>query len=182
MTCKSLEFEEELTNSINMTELVQGKQDDIWERSLTIDNDGYFNFYKANEIAKMILDKLDFWYIDTLMINTSVYWCGMLTAEPWDELGCSEETIANWINEYHLEIVLDKTNNCIIRFKNNSKSPLYRFFRKYRDGYGENISYSLDSIFMKIKQHMEYLLDYKTQDYGTWEELELDDNIEDWEE
>lgn len=105
---------------------------------------------------KKVLDELDFNEYDYMFVSNS-YWCGILTAVPFNEIteNRSEEDVLNLIKEFHTKIeIVD--GEYIIRFVNPSKSPLYRFFNKYKkDGYGWNVPYSINGCFQKIQEYLE---------------------------
>ena len=113
----------------------------------------------------LIEDDADFWNINHIS-DFGFYWCGCLTLEPWCELELEEETILNQIVKYHVVV----GDDCVMRFANNPKSPLYRFLLKYRDGWGGNIPHSINAMLYRL--HVWLLKQIEDADrYGSWTQL-----------
>jgi hypothetical protein len=158
---------------------------DISEMTLEIENEiaeindfqYQFSFGSTEDIFRNIseiLNDADFYDIETISSygNPVFYWCGVLTAEPWCDLQMEEEEILNLILQDFINVMYDNEGNVIIGFHNNSKSKLYRFFLKYRDGYGLNIPYSINTMLEKLSNWIKKELSDNTGEYskiGTWE-------------
>lgn len=114
------------------------------------------------------LKELDFNDYD-YMFTTACYWCGILTAEPFDRLmfNYTEEDILNIIKDYHLELIEKESNHLFIRFKNPTKSPLYRFFNQHKvDGYGLNVPYSVNGLINKVEEYLKKDMSENLEHYG----------------
>lgn len=123
--------------------------------------------------------KIDF-YHQNIINDYGVYWCGVLTAEPFDCLmeQYTEEDILNLIKNHHL-IMSQTDNGLVIQFKNPTSSPLYRFFNKHKeDGFGENIPYSVNGLINKLENILQKELSENLEYYGEW----ILDEVEDEEE
>ena len=154
---------------------------DIYETILDIENDfderndynWQISFGSEKDIVSMLEDvisEMDFYNVDYITRYGSWYWCGVLCEEPWCELGYyDEEYILNLIVKYH--IIVNNNHGIFITFKNNTQSPLYRFFLKYRDGYGGNIPHDINSVLYNIKKFVKAYLEKNGDRYATYEEV-----------
>lgn len=162
---------DQLRNDIRSEELIGSLVEPI-EEALLQDNEQY-SMGSSSKIAstlQSIMDKIDFWDIDYIQRYGSVYWCGILTAEPFGELDDSEENILNLIKEHHLMVKDHKKTGVFIEFIPNTKSPLYRFFYRHRDGYGLNIPASVNLLIRTIVLHMKRVITDSPDAYGAWED------------
>lgn len=143
------------------------------ENKLAELNDYNFQFsFGSDEDIKRILSELleesDFYNID-IVNDYGFYWSGILFEYPFSELNQAEETVLNMIKNDFLFI--DDSNEGIkLSFKNNSKSKLYKFFYKYRDGAGENIPTAINNMMRKLKKWMLEKINKNPDSYGTWYE------------
>jgi len=166
---KPLEFEKDI-NPINAYQIFLDIENEIAEIN---EYDWQFSFGDESNLVAVIQDvikKIDFYNIDTITRfgNPVFYWCGMFTLEPFDQLEMEEEDIANLIVKYHLKI--DTSDGILIKFVNNSKSPLYRFFRKYNDGFGLNVPTSINTVLDRAEKWMKGYINDNMERFGEWEE------------
>jgi hypothetical protein len=142
-------------------------------------NDGEcgFSFGDDDEILRIsteIFNELNFYNVQYVQEygKPTWYWCGILCEFPWEELNMEEETILNLIKKYHL-CVIKKDDKIYIEFNNPTKSPLYKFFYKYRDGYGENIPHNINSIIHFFNKYLKAKLIKDPERYGNFYENEV---------
>lgn len=134
-------------------------------------SDPEYQFVLHEEFDVLVNEKLkelDFNDYD-YMFRTNSYWCGILTAEPFDSLmiNYTEEEVLNIIKDYHLEIMSEDNNHWFLKFKNSTKSPLYRFFNKHKvDGYGLNIPYSINCLINKVEEYLQEDMNENLEEYG----------------
>lgn len=152
----------------NISSMICDIEEDIRDRN----NYEYdFSFGSDGDICNTIykiLEKIDFNNLD-LIHDFGGYWCTCLTEEPFNEICESkytEEEFFNLVKEHHLRIKSGKDLELVLYFKNNSKSPLYRFFLKHKDGYGGNIAYSITAGLNKLWKAIQKELRNNADDYG----------------
>lgn len=128
---------------------------------------------KILRIATEIFNELDFYNVQYVQEYGKPvwYWCGILCALPWGELNMEEETILNSIKKYHL-CVIKKDDKIYVEFNNPTKSPLYKFFYKYRDGYGSNIPCNINEIIQFFNKYLKAKLIKDPERYGKFYENE----------
>jgi len=173
MKSSALKFLKDI-ETINISQITLDIENELAEIN---DYNCQFSFGSDDDIFKNvteILNDANFYDIDTItrIGNPCFYWCGVLTAEPWCDLQMEEEEILNLILQDFIDVMHDEKGNVIINFHNNSKSKLYRFFYKYRDGYGLNIPYSINDMLRKLEKWIIKELNDNTGEYskiGTWE-------------
>jgi hypothetical protein len=149
----------------------------LWEYGEELEelnnHDYQFSFNHNNFLVKQIreliktIDFFDFNYI----YDYGVYWCGCLMSEPWGDLDMDEETILNLLLHKHTEVYLVGENSIHTRFMMNEESPLHKFFLKYCDGYGQNISASYKSMRRKALDRMMKKIKDDLERYGDWIEI-----------
>lgn len=104
------------------------------------------------QLMKYVKEELDFYHLE-FGINTAVYYCGILTAVPFDELAetdMSEEDILNHFKDHHL-----KVEGKVLSFQYNPESPINDFLLKYKkDGYGWNVPSGIDQTFEVIEREL----------------------------
>lgn len=138
----------------------------------TYNSDWQFQLDK-NWIEKLEdkLKELDF-YSHNYISDYGVYWCGVLTLEPFDRLENTigrEEDILNEIKNHHLKMEYNNEEGVILRFYNPTSSPLYRFFNQHKeDGFGQNVPYSVNALLYKIEKFLKYELETNITYYGEW--------------
>jgi hypothetical protein len=139
--------------------------------------DWQFSFGNSKDIVKhikAILEKADFREIDSISSygQPVFYWCGCLTAEPWQDLEMEEEDILNAIVKHHLFIDDDAENGIRIVFRANLESPLQKFFTKNSNGYGLNVPYGINSMLHFLGKWIKTQLNENLDRYGSWEQNE----------
>lgn len=126
-------------------------------------------------ILRQKLDLLDF-HSYQYINDYGVYWSGVLTQDPFDDLydrHDSEESILNEIMHHHIRIVHEDGVN-YLKFDNPSTSPLYDFFKTYeKSGCGGNIPYSLNGLLTKLEDYLKKDFARNMSEYGTWNILQL---------
>jgi hypothetical protein len=157
-------------NSYNISDMICNIEEELREIN---NHDWDFSFGgddSITETIKRILSEADFNNID-LLHDFGCYWCTCLTSEPFEGTRwADEESFLNNVKDYHLAIRQDIEKGLILYFKNNSKSPLYKFFLKHRDGYGGNIAYSINAGLNKLWKYIKKDLRKNADNYGTWYE------------
>jgi len=166
-TKRGIEFYDEI-KPINVSKMIEEIQENHAERN---NYDWFWTIGDEKEVVKVverIIEEADFYNID-YMFTSKCYWCGILTADPWNELNMSEEETLNLIAHNHIKVTTDK-DGISLTFYPNTKSPLYKLFRKYPDGYGENISSGINGVIRKLRDFINKRLSEHSDDYGTWTE------------
>ena len=161
---QTLKFIDELI-TINAVDLVHKIERDVAEFNghewiLTFGNNNDI-IYKVNEIIDNI-DNYDWAYIMHKHISMMPYY----PLYPWLDISDNEDTITDILLEHHIRV----NKNGIVEFYNHTKSPLYRFFLKYRDGYGGNISYSINTVMQTLEKLIEDVMldEYYIERNGKW--------------
>lgn len=130
------------------------------------------------EEIKNALKELDFHRYD-YFFRSETYWCGILYAEPFGSLmeHYGEEEILNIIKDEHLKLVWTD-EGLVLQFYNPTKSPLYRFFNKHKeDGYGLNVTTSVNELIGKVKQFLRTELSEQLESFGVWEPVEMEEDV-----
>lgn len=128
-----------------------------------------FSFGDYSDIVSLVktaLERADFYIIEHIS-DWGFYWCGCLTAEPWGDLHAGEEWILNLLVKHHMVVRRDD-KGVFLGFKNPTKSPLYRFFLKHRDGYGGNVAAGIGSMMYHLVEWMVKCWNSDLDRYGTW--------------
>lgn len=129
----------------------------------------YDNWVKRLQTTLEEFDFYDYHYLQ----GGHAYWCGILTAEPFDSLlnkYGDEESILNEIKNHHLQFIERQNGEVLLQFINPTKSPLYRFFNRYKeDGYGDNIPYSINQLMNTIEKYLTEKLINELDEYGEWQ-------------
>jgi hypothetical protein len=121
------------------------------------------------DVLEEKLHKLDF-FEHNYISDYGSYWCGVLTLEPFDTLTekYTEEEILNLIKNHHFAM-LHTNDGTVLRFQNPTSSPLYRFFNKHKeDGFGLNVTYSVNGLLSKIESFLKSELETNLSNYGEW--------------
>lgn len=131
------------------------------ERELLELNDGewewrFFSPEKIKPMLEEVIDQIDFYLIDYIF-DYGVYWCGILTLEPWCELDRCEETILNELLRKNTELVVSN-DELILRYKENPESFCHKIFEKYPDGFGGNIEASFNGVLNRVEKIIEKTL------------------------
>lgn len=164
-------------NAINISEIISESLDNIlelnnYEWGIVLNSDW-------TELLAKTIANINFWNLETIT-DYGTYWCGVLTAEPFDSLERfgEEEDILNLIKNHHFHLVT--TDNVLeLKFKNPTSSPLYRFFNKHKeDGYGGNVPYSVNVLLNKIENFIKMELSNNILKYGELESTLVDDEEE----
>ncbi|WCK57267.1 hypothetical protein PP175_29185 (plasmid) [Aneurinibacillus sp. Ricciae_BoGa-3] len=116
------------------------------------------------------ITKLDFHEYD-YYFRTTTYWCGGLYAEPFGSLlkKYTEKEILNIIKDEHLKLV-NEEYGLVLRFHNPTKSPLYRFFNKYKEyAYGGNVTASVQDLLSKVQKYLKNEFETNLEAYGDWQ-------------
>lgn len=161
---KTLQFTDELM-TINAVELVREIEREVAEQNgyqwiLTFGSDNDI-IYKVNEI----IENIDDYGWDYIMYNT-IKLIPCYPLYPWIDISDNEDTITDILLEHHIRV----NKNGIVEFYNHTKSPLYRFFLKHRDGYGGNIPYSINAVMMMLEKLIEDVMldEYYIERNGKW--------------
>ena len=165
----------EQIQDLNVTDLLLDIVDQGFEADWQFNLDT--NWDKKVEKA---LNDLDFHQYD-FYFTSNTYWCGILYADPFGSLmyRYTEEEILNIIKDQHLKLVWEEAG-LILRFFNPTSSPLYRFFNQHKeDGYGLNVTTSVNELVRKIKQYLEQKLSANLDSYGKWELVESEQEEDD---
>lgn len=121
------------------------------------------------EIIEERIRSLDY-HSHGYITGSHVYWSGILTLEPFDDLydrfDC-EEAILNAIKDNNLK-VSSSPEGLKVEFHNPHTSPLYEFFNTYKDGFGGNIPSSIQGLLSNIEKFLKEDIIENTEVYGIW--------------
>lgn len=172
---KTLQFTDELM-TINAVELVREIEREVAEQNgykwiLTFGSDNDI-IYKVNEI----IENIDDYGWDYIMYNT-IKLIPYYPLYPWLDISDNEDTITDILLEHHIRA----TKDGIVEFYNPTKSPLYRFFLKYRDGCGWNISYAINTVIRVLEELIKDVMfeEGYIEKNGKWMELGWCEDCED---
>lgn len=143
-----LEFTKELYR-LDAVELVNETINEINEYN----HNGYsFTLGSKDKIVELVRELVDATqWVEVVEADIYMGILSLYTYFPWREIGSNEDYITKLIVDNHIRVDRDGW----VEFYNPTKSPLYRFFLKHREGYGGNISSSINSILLAIKRVIE---------------------------
>jgi hypothetical protein len=128
------------------------------------------------------VQEMETWGLDFYPINTSAYYCGCLTLEPWCKLGRDEPSIIRDLIDYHIKVsewpsVLIEPHTALdasIQFVMNEKSPLHEFLVKNMNEWDDCLEESINLVIKQIAKAIEKFLEKLTSarycKVGTWEQ------------
>lgn len=153
--------------NINITEIVYKLE----EENRSSEDHWVLDFHEGlHTIVEERLKSLDF-HSHGYITGSKVYWSGILTMEPFDDLydryDC-EEAILNDIKDHNLK-VWTTPDGLLVSFYNPYTSPLYSFFSEYKNGgYGGNIPYSIKGLMDNLEKYLREDIIQNPEVYGTW--------------
>ena len=162
-----------------------------FDREIDGETCGYIYYIDSNKILPWLKDfisRATFWETSNrpsipYIMGSRVYWCGCLTAEPWCDLDMDEPDILDIILHDHTDVRKNENGEIVVEFVKNSKSELGKFFWHNRDGYGGNVSYSIESMYLRLADAIVKAVEYDLENgrgdkYGSWVKLEYDNEAE----